>query len=56
MKKQMKLKKLFMVQKLILNHRDLLVTLIVIILNIGVLVMKRKIYQLKNTLMKLDLI
>ena len=56
MKKQMKLKKLFMIEKLILNHIDLLLPLIVIILNIGVLVTKIKIYQLKNTLMKLDLI
>ena len=56
MKKQMKLKKLFMAEKLILNHRDLLLPLIVIILNIEVLVMKIKTYQLKNPLMKLDLI
>ena len=45
-----------MVQKIILNHINLLVLLIVIMLSIGVAVMKIKIYQLKNTLMKLGLI
>ena len=52
----MKFEKLYMVQKIILNHINLLVLLIVIMSNIGVVVMKIKVYQLKNTLKKLDLI
>ena len=54
--KQVKLEMLFMTQKIILNHINLIVLLIIIMLNIGVMVMKIKIYQLKNILMKLDLI
>ena len=49
MKKQMKFKKLFMVQKIILNHINLPVVLIAIMLSTGVIAMKIKIYQLKNT-------
>ena len=42
--------------EIILNHVNLLVLLIVIMLNIGVAVMKIKVYQLKNTLKKLGFI
>ena len=42
--------------EIILNHVNLLVLLIVIMLIIGVAVMKIKVYQLKNTLKKLGFI
>ena len=42
--------------EIILNHINLLVLLIVIMLNIGIAAMKIKVYQLKNTLKKLGFI